>query len=290
MFINVQLKYSGSQTGSLLNALVQTAMTLSIGNSVFPTDYVAISYIVVTSVIALYFLVAVKKSNLDFIIISALLFGLVCMTITGIGVKPRNSVYLIPLIILLLASAISSLPRWAEVAAVLMVVVFRVFGVLNVVNHENTIKGSYNTNYRASIEQIRQWKDNQCDGQVFVLNHDVVLSYLLNALNIQQSSPYKKANPAIKELQFVSGSCLVVVKTYRANSTQKRIDDLYQSTKHASLELRKSADIGMDRYYLAKSAIGHEKFPSYYLHLDLYKTKNDITIPDWYYIYTTSHD
>src|SRR5262249_38165629 len=120
--------------------------------------------------------------------LTALLVAVACIVATGLGIKPRNAVFLLPLVILIQSAALTQLPIWSRVAAATLLMVYQALGVWNVVAHVNTAKGSYNTDYKSAMADIRRWR-RDCGG-IVVVNHDPVLSYLLESERIPQSSPY----------------------------------------------------------------------------------------------------
>ncbi len=277
-FIRVHMPNQASQTGSRLQALLQTGMTLILGNAVFPLATVPIAFAAVISLTVITVVVGRRLSKVEWLALGLLLLGVVLMTATGIGIKPRNSVYLLPLAYLLISAAVTSLPTGPRIGATIAVVIYQALGVWNVIAHENTIKGSYNTDYSAIVGRIESWSAG-CSRTV-VFNHDPVLAYLLEQKGIAQSSPYASGpQPAVVEIS--PGDCVAVVETYRGIIAADRLGKAYASIESAGLQHSQSQDFDPDRYQSIKARLGHEAFPSFYAHLDLLRAPRRISINGW---------
>jgi hypothetical protein len=277
VFLRVHAPNQANQVGSPAKAFLQTALTLVLGNTVFPIAPLPLCYLLVVLLAVGFWLCTQRKSQLEWVVLGALSMGIACMILTGIGIKPRNSVYLLPLALLVVCSAIATLPRLPYLIASIALIAFQGVGILNVIAHENTIKGSYNTDFAQVMRQLRLWQ-SQC-GAIVVLNHDPVLSYLLDQARITQSSPYERAiKPTVRLAQ---GECAAVIKTYRGVIPEMAIAAMYAVTDDNALRLVESRDVDPDRYFAIKGRLAHDSLPPVYVHLDLYRASRDMLLPDW---------
>jgi len=278
VFVQVHSAHEGRQRGSIIEALASTALTLVIGDAAFPTAAVPIlaAFVIVLSVG--YWLVRGPLSFTDKLSLVALAVGAAAMIATGLGVKPRNSVYLIPLVSLLVSSALSRLPTAAAVVAIGVVALSELISVRNVILHEGTSKGSYNTDYLAMVDRIRGW-DARCGGNMRVFNHDAVLTFLLEQAKIPQSSPYQRYSE--DKVGLGPGTCVALVKTYRASFARHVVQEFYAEIENLHLIGLDQADIGPDPYYRQKSLIGHEPFPAHYGTLQLFRVREATSVENW---------
>ena len=277
VFIRVHAHNQGSQTGGPIAALIQVALTLILGNAVFPLAVVPIIYAAAILVLIGFWLLYRRKNHLDRIVIAALMTGVLCMVLSGIGIKARNSVYLLPLALACVSSAAASLARIPYLTVSAAIVLFQCLGVWNVVTHHNTLKGSYNTDYGGAVRSIERWQAS-C-GKIYALNHDPVMTHLLEQAGIPQSSPYQEG--AATALTIGSTQCLAVVKTYHGAIAPADITAMYAEVARGPLVTLESRDIGIDSYFETKSRVAHEVFPRAYIHLDIFRAARATPLPDW---------
>ncbi len=277
--LQVQIHNRDGQTGSFASALSQTAMTLLVGNAVFPIAVVPIIYALSIAGLATYFLFFKPKSSLDWTISASLAIGIVAMVATGIGIKPRNSVFLLPLFFLVVASALDRLRPTVSYGLVALIAMFQLLGAANVVAHRGTIKGTYDSDYPAAMASITQWK-SQCEGKLVVFHHDVVLGHLLGGAAITQSSPYAP-KPQGKIVDLADGDCVVFVKTYRGTFDQATLSTHYRAMETAGLRQVATKSLGEDKNAAAKSWIGKEAFPQYLIVLRKDVAATHVALPAW---------
>jgi hypothetical protein len=277
-FVRVHMPNQASQTGSKLQAFLQTGMTLILGNTVFPVAAVPVIFAVIVLLAVVALLVARRMSKLDWLALAMLLAGALLMTATGIGIKPRNSVFLLPLAYLLVSSAVACLQTYARIVATVAIVIYQSLGVWNVIAHENTVKGSYNTDYNAISRRIESLAAS-CRRTV-VFNHDPVLSYLLEQKGIAQSSPYH-SGAGLVAVELSPGDCVAVVKTYRGIIPPDRLAKAYASIESAGLQHYASQNFNPDPYHSAKARLGHDAFPLFYAQLELLRAPRQTLIDSW---------
>ena len=269
---------NGIQTGSFFAALPQIAITLLVGNAVFPAAIAPALYAIFIVALGAYFLLVKPKSRLDWIIFAALLVGTLAMVATGIAVKPRNSVFLLPLIFLLIASTIASLPPvWRE-GAFIVILAFQLIGVVDVVAHRGTIKGGFDTDYNSALRMMKDWKA-QCKGRFTVFHHDPPLDYMLEENSIAASSPFVGSNKGSNT--FSPGDCIVLVKTYHGYFDSATIDAIEQAMNRPELKREAIARISEDPNAAMKARLAKDPFPTYLIELYDYEVAAPVTLPAW---------
>ena len=115
---------------------------------------------------------------------------------------------------------------------------------------------------------------------MIVFNHDPVLSYLLEHGDIHQSSPYMPTDA--RDISINTGDCLVIAKTYSGALGPEATNRLYKTIDPSHLRRADRTELNPDDYYLYKSRIAHEPFPSHYLVLEFSTATDSIQVPDWY--------
>lgn len=277
--VQLHLQAVNNQAGSTLTALANTATTMFIGDAVFPIAVLPIIYAILILCIFLNFLIRQKKNKLDWLVISTLAIGILALAATGLGVKPRNSAFLLPLVYFGISISLDRIRSRGVYAIIGVMLIFQLVGCFNVVSHRGTIKGSYNTDYRVAMESIEQWV-NGCRGRAVVFHHDVVLGYLLKQAEIYQSSPFvSAANDKLVHLS--AGDCAVVVKSYRGNYDQATLDRHYAALRTAGLQSISSRNVSYDSNAAAKSRFANEVFPDFLLVMQRSDATTHITLPAW---------
>lgn len=269
---------NGIQTGSFLSALSQIAITMVVGNALFPVAVAPALYAALILGLAAYFLFVKPKSRLDWIVLAALLVGVATMVATGIAVKPRNSVYLLPLVFLLIASAVDGLPRAWRLGALAGIVIFQLLGVGAVVLHRGTIKGAFDADYNSALRTIEGWR-RQCKGTLTVFHHDPSLDYMLEQNSIATSAPFKGTPGA--HVSFAPGDCIVLVKTYHGYFDAATIDAIEGSMNAPALKQSGAAAISFDPNAAMKSRLSKESFPDHLIELRDYDVLAPVTLPTW---------
>ena len=140
VFLHVHMQNRGAQVSSPKAALAATAMTLLLGNAVFPIAALPAVF-GATAILAFVYLVFSKQmSSHDVVTMAALVVGTFVMVVTGVGGKARNSVFLLPLVALVFSSAIAALPARLALVVGGVLVAFQAQGIANTVLHRNTIR------------------------------------------------------------------------------------------------------------------------------------------------------
>lgn len=280
-FVHVHYQSKSEQVGSLFSTLSSVATTLLIGNSVFPLGVAPGLYALLAAALGLYFVLWKPKSQLDWIVLIALAVGALAMIATGLGVKQRNSVFLLPLVYLMIASSIGALPPILLRSALAAIALFQILGVTNVIAHRGTIKGSFDTDYHNALDAIQSWK-SKCAGKLVVFNHDIVLAYLLDHAGVSQSSPYKSGGAAQDEqLKLSAGDCVVSAKTNRANLNAQVLSSHYADMNNAGLQEADAKRFSEDRNAGVKTWLTKETYPAYLISLQLYKVISPVVVPAW---------
>lgn len=158
ILLHVHFQNCDGQLSNPMAAFIQTMMTLIWGNAVFPIAALPVAFGVVAAVGYGYMALSRRISQLDGVVLAALFVALIAMTLTGVGGRARNSIFLMPLVALTLSSAMMALPSRLTPLAAFVLVAYQLQGIVNVILHQNTIKGSYNSHYYQAIDQIQAWK------------------------------------------------------------------------------------------------------------------------------------
>lgn len=278
VFIHVHMHNQDSQTGAPLQAVIQTGMTLLLGNSVFPIAPLPLAFGAIVAWVIALLLWRRQTSSVDRLAIGALFAGLLLMAASGVGIKPRNSVYLLPLVYLLVSAAIAALQSRPRIAATAAVTIYQLLGVWDVVAHENTIKQSYNTDYPGIVARVEGWS-TMC-ARIVTFNHDPVLTYLLERRGMAQSSPYFSAIQP-PTIPIRAGDCVAVVRTYHGIIPADRLERAYRAIGQEKWVRLVSLDIDPDRYHAVKAWLSHDSFPSFYVHVDVLKASEPRSLTSW---------
>lgn len=278
VFLTVHLKSDIPEQGSAVLSLLQTATILGLGSAVFPLAPLPLLAAAAIAIGGTYSLVRNPLQGYERIALVALAIGLLAMALSGLGARPRNSAYLLPLVWLLIASLLAKLPRATQLVTATIVACFQFLGVKNVIAHEGTSKGSYNTDFPAVLSQLQHWRAS-CGGRLVVFTHDVVVSDMLRRADVAQSSPFSSTKPSL--IRLSRDDCYAVVKTYHEPFGRTGVEKLYRSAEASDAAKIASADISSDENYRAKSWLRHESFSRYYAHIDLYKVKGPVTLDSW---------
>jgi hypothetical protein len=277
VFFTVHSRTNLPEQGSPLGAIPQILMTIGLGNAVFPIAILPLVMITTLGVGSIFALLRYPLTLLERAALVALLLGAFAMTVTGLGIRPRNSTWILPLAWLIIASFLAKLPRPSRLIIGTLFAAFQFVGVRNAIAHQGTIKGSYNTDFRAAMRKLDQWKA-QCPN-LFVFNHDVVLTELIHQSGISQSTPFIADD--LKQRNFSAAACYAVVKTYHEPFDRQTVDAYYGATQNKPTALVDVADISQDSDYRAKSWLRHENFAPFYLHMELYRVTRATIVPTW---------
>lgn len=277
VFIHVHMHNQAGQVGGLLSAASQTALTLLLGNAVFPLAPAPIAAAIVLTATLGYWFYARPKSKTEWLTLAALVIGVVTIIVSGVGIKPRNSVFLLPLMMLLASASISALRPGAQAAVGAALILFQGLALWNVAYHKDTLKGSYNSDFRSALLQLRSW--NADCARMVVFNHDPVMSYLLDDSDIMQSSPYERNTR--KAVSLADGDCVTVVKTFHGVIPKTTLERMYALTESIQPRPAKAADIGRDRYFEIKTRLMHDPFPPWYIRMEMFRADRELSLPDW---------
>jgi hypothetical protein len=276
VFIRVHFPHRSNQVSGPVSALLQTTMTVVLGNAVFPFDILPAAFAAVSVAAGAYMLTARKATRLDWLVLGVLLLGIAAMSVTGLGGKARNSMFLAPLAALSLSAAAASLPRWPAVAALAVIGAFQLQGAFNMVAHRDTIKGSYNSHFYDALSDVEQWKRG-CPA-LTVYSHDPVAAYLASRAGLNQASPYDPANAA---QVLAAGTCVVVERTFHGTFPQAVVSEMEAKFDAPGFTKFATVNLDPDRYAAIKSRLEHEVLPTNYITLDLYRVNQATTVESW---------
>ena len=276
VFIRVHFPHRSNQVSGPVSALVQTMMTVVLGNAVFPFDVLPAAFGAVTVAAVAYLLASRKATRLDWVLLGVLVLGVAAMSVTGLGGKARNSMFLAPLAALLLSGALACLPRWPAIAALVVAAAFQLQGAYNIVAHRDTIKGSYNSHFYDALNDVEQWRRG-CPA-LTIYNHDPVATYLAARAGLSQSSPYEPGEAA---QTLAAGTCVVVERTFHGTVPQPIISEMEAKFSAPYFAKITTVNLDPDRYAAIKSRLEHEPLPADYITLDLYRVKQATTVESW---------
>ena len=276
VFFHVHFPHRAKQISGPVPAFLQTALTLIWGDAVFPFALLPAVYAVVSLSAVGYLLAARKAAALDWLVLAVLLLGVAAMTVTGLGGKARNSMFLAPLAALLLSAAVARQPRWPAAAALAVIAAFQLQGAFNMVAHRGTIKGSYNSHFYDALGAVEHWKRG-CGALTFY-NHEPVSAYLAEKEGLSQASPFGGndiSRPA------AAGSCVAVERTFEGSVSPPLIAAAEAQflrpdfTKIATVNLNPDPDAAI------KSRLERVALPTYYISLDLYRVNKATAVESW---------
>ena len=203
VLLTVHLAAQGPQRGTMAMAMLQSALTVLLGNAVFPLGVLPLAMAGVSGG-AIVRLMARRETRAALMPLGVLVgAGLAMLALTGLGYKPRNAVFLEIAALPVLAAALAALPGRARTAALVITGMFQLQGLANVALHRDTAKRSFNTPYRALVAAIDRLADD-CPHTV-VAHNDYVLAYLLTPPLMQSGA---LAPPGTITLR--PGDCLLV--------------------------------------------------------------------------------
>lgn len=206
VLLSVHLIGQGPQRGSHVLALIQSGITLLLGNAVFPLGIVPLLALLAQIIaLGLFLRRGLPGDRAGHLALAGgIALGLILLAATGLGYKPRNAVFLAIAMIPLLAAALAALPRRLAAPALAAVAALQLAGLANVALHRDTAKRSFNTPYPQLVARIADLTRG-CR-QAVVAHDDEVLGYLLPP-GARQSRPLAGAAPPIL---LVPGDCVVV--------------------------------------------------------------------------------
>ena len=208
--ISVHMSYPGQQTGPLLQSLVQSGITVMIGNAVFPLGILPVLTAMVTGIALIKLLISHRRQLPMPALWLVLILGVAAMILTGLGYRARNNLYLTAAALPLIATALAALPGYWRIAALSLTGIFQLQGVWNVALHHGTMKRSFNTPFAEVIQSINHMAGD-CPVTVLAQN-DIVLGYLAD-------SRLRRLHETAQLLK--PGDCLIVVRgsAYDVGST-----------------------------------------------------------------------
>lgn len=280
VFATVHLPGSVSQTGPILYSSAQSISTLTLGNAVFPLDYVPVLFLLLLAAAVISAAKRVLRDEFFLLVLGGVIFGFISLIVIGIGVKARNSVFLYPAALILIVLTISRSTLGIRLPAMATLMVVQLISVYDFVFHWNTAKGSYNTPFPTAMREIANLS-RACPGKTHNFTHDPVLTYLIEQAGGRVSSPY--APTATVETLFVrEKDCILIIHTYRGRIPPGLFAQYSNSLDAKQFDMTRTIQLGYDRFHTIKARIAKEPVPEYYLTIDVYDVIVDSFISDWY--------
>jgi len=266
---------------SLLYSIPQSISTLTIGDAVFPIDYVPCLFLLL---LAIAFLFSARRifSDANFLMLFGGAFlGFILLVVTGIGFEGRNAAFLYPITLTLMVLAISRSAYWIRMPAMTVLVLLQMISVFDFVLHRDTAKGSFNTPFAQAMSEISTLS-RTCPGSPYVLTHDPVLAYLVEEVGGRVSSPYVPSDAT--DLSLREKDCVLVVHTSRGVLPPKLYARFMSPLSPEDYRETQTVHLGYDRFHTRKAWIGNETFPGYYITIVAYEALHRAAAPDWYHL------
>jgi hypothetical protein len=283
VFTTVHLPASSGQTGSMLFSFAQSISTLTIGNAVFPLDYVPVLFLLLLTPAAVFSAKSILGDQFLVRVLAGVIVGFTLLVLSGVGIKARNAVFLYPAALLLIFLTILRSALWIRLPGFSTLVVLQLLSVYGFVFHWNTSKGSYNTPFSKAMEEIGRLR-KICPGQTYNFTHDPVLTYLLEQAGEKVSSPYAPSD--MRTLFVRQNDCVLTTHSYRGTMPVELFSIYSEPLNAQHFGKVWTIRLGYDRFHELKAWIGKESFPEFYLVIDVYEALDDVFIPDWYAIWS----
>jgi len=248
-----------TQTGTLLNSGIGLIHGIFINWGLFPISY--LGFAAFSSVLLLSLLTIINLNRDLFKSTIFLLIGLSILLIfvSGLGVKYRNVLPLLPLLFgFLIANTLSTLKtrrklRPLAIAGLMLFVSTNIFGFVNVFYHRDTVKGSWNLPIKETLQYFSS-KRKTCK-TVSIYLWDPVLEFQLTRNN---HVVYALNNKKQRRNKFDLGDCNFLLSTTTGSYSNH---DFFKIQLNLSLP---SKQIGFDKYYKIKNQLGADA-PDYYV-------------------------
>jgi hypothetical protein len=264
---------------SLLYSIPQSISTLTVGNAVFPIDYVPCLFLLLLTAASFSSATRMLRDQYVIILLGGTLLGLMLMVVTGIGVEGRNAVFLYPVALTLIILIISRSVLWIRWPAMATLVLLQIMSVYGFVFHRGTAKGSFNTPFAETMRELSSL-NRACPGQSYVFTHDPVLTYLVEQSGGRVSSPYAPADA--NAILARERDCVLMIHTYRGVLAPGLFAQYSSRLDSEHFRKIRTINLGYDRFHAIKTWVGNELFPKYYITIDAYDVLHDVSIPDWF--------
>lgn len=275
VLVRVHLAYDGPQSGGLMMSLAQTGGTVLLGSAVFPLHPLALLFAAGAAVTIAWHLRRHGLAMLRRPEVTVLMVCGVAMVASGLGYRHRNSLYLYPLALVVLAQALAELPRLPRVGAGALAAAFQLLGMAHVVGHHGTVKRSFDTPYPLAVATIERLA-RPCS-QALVVHHDAVLDHLLNTAGVPQDSSWRGI-PRARNLP--RGSCLIVVDGYAVGFPPDLLVRWRARVRSSALRRDAVERLGHDPYAGLKSRLSGEPVPEAMLVVFRYRVeRNYVLLP-----------
>jgi hypothetical protein len=158
IFLRFSLNHTQNQIEPPLKSILMVLYSLSLGNTVFPLDPIGMIYGLALLIISLYLLLKIKQLSKDqqrFILFIPffILANTILLSISGLGSKLRNSLYLNIIFMFAVSFLLILLRRKAKITFLALASVFIAVSSYHFVLHKNTAKIAVNL----PVEQLQSW-------------------------------------------------------------------------------------------------------------------------------------
>jgi hypothetical protein len=263
---------------SLLNSFLLSTAALTIGNAVFPIDYVPAFFLLMLAIASVSSARRMVRDGHVLMLLAGTLLGYILVVVTGLGSDGRGAVFLYPIAMTLMVIAISRSASWIRRPAMASFALLQIMSVYGFVMHRDTAKGSYNTPFPQTMHEIGGLT-RACPGSTIELTHDPVLTYLMEEAGDKVSSPYQTG--FAETLAMREKDCVLIVHTYRGVLDHDAYARFNRPLSPEGFRLSQTFHLGYDRFHVIKSWIAKEPFPQYYITIDAYDVLHDGSMIGW---------
>jgi hypothetical protein len=269
---------------AFLSSIPQSLSTLTVGNAVFPIDYIPCLFLLFLAAASISSATVILRDSRVVVLFRGVLLGLILLVITGLGMIGRNAVFLYPISLTLIVIAVSRSTKWIRLPATVTFVLLQIASVYDFVLHRDTAKGSYNTPFAQAMKTISSL-NGACPGKAYVFTYDPVFAYLIEESGGTMSSP---DTPSSADALFVKEKdCVLIVRTYRGVLPQRLYAEYNEPLPSTDFLLARTIHLGHDRFRAIKARLGGEPFPEYYVTIDAYDVLRNTSLSDWHHLKIT---
>ena len=263
-FLDAVQNAVGSQTGSILRSTPGVFQGILVNSGIFPLSVQGAFALIGITGTALVVIVSHwqaitrdRKVWLAFALVSLLI-------VTGIGVKFRNVTPILPLIlgIITFYALLESRYRRLKLVGLSLIGVANLLGCINLLQHEGTAKGSWNTP-ALQVVRILDELSSDCDS-TFVFTRDPLLAYHTSSAGYPVLTPNDRISPSVT---VPAGACMAGLITFRGSMDRATFDLIMTDL---SFEAAQRASVGRDPYVAVKRWFDQD-IPDYYVDLKVSK-------------------
>ena len=221
VLFRVHLPNSNDQFGGYFRSLAGLGLHLLAGQGSYPLTVAGGALILANAILLLvsisHFYKILNEPSTQFILLSS-----VSLLLARLTKKYRNLVTLSSAQGIWQSGAYSYIEaRWLRIATLMLLALGNIWGVINILSHQNTIKGSWNTPYGEVLSVISE-RAQRCDDTTLITS-DPVIAYHGKALVPALINLHATADWSAKA--EAAEGCIIAVRTFRGSMRRAK----YQS-------------------------------------------------------------